>query len=84
MGKQINKKITVTNETPSQCTYIIHSSNQKEMEVREPEIVAEAGEKVPLRVMFAPVYEECTKKFYLYVDQNDEPLECFEFVVTFT
>jgi len=84
MGKYTNKKIAYVNSAPSKANFTLISSNPQEMQVKEASVSIEAGEKTPLKLQFNPVYEECEKTFYLYVDRDEEPCECFEFVVKFT
>lgn len=84
MGKYTNKKIAYVNSTNSRANFTLVSSHPEEMQVKEAETSIDAGEKGPLKLQFVPVYEECEKTFYLYVDKDDEPCECFEFIVKFT
>ena len=84
MGKYTNKKIAYVNSTTSKANLTLVSSHPDEMQVKEAETSIDAGEKAPLKLQFNPVYEECEKTFYLYLDRDDEPCECFEFIVKFT
>jgi hypothetical protein len=83
MGKYTNKKITYVNASDQIANFTLVSSNPTEMEVREAALTIEPGEKGALKLQFNPVYEEITKHYYLYVDRDGQPWECFEFVITF-
>ena len=84
MGKYTNKKISYVNTGENQANFRLISSHPQEMIVKEEEIMIEGGGKGPLKLQFNPVYEECEKTFYLYLDKGGLPCECFEFVVKFT
>lgn len=84
MGKYTNKKIAYVNSGNSKANFTLISSDPQEMQVKEAKVSIDAGEKTPLKLQFNPVYEECEKTFYLYLDRDEEPCECFEFLVKFT
>lgn len=83
MGKYTNKKITYVNASDQIANFTLVSSHPTEMEVREAALTIEPGAKGALKLQFNPVYEEITKHYYLYVDRDSQPWECFEFVITF-
>ena len=83
MGKYTNKKITYVNASDQTANFTLASSHPTEMEVREAALTIEPGAKGALKLQFNPVYEEITKHYYLYVDRDGQPWECFEFVITF-
>ena len=84
VGTESKKKITYENISENNSQFIIKSSNPSLMSLKDEDLQINKGVKEKIQLIFAPIDSECVKKFYLYIDKDDEQWECLEIVVNYS
>jgi hypothetical protein len=83
LGEENRKKITYENNSSDDATFFIKSSHPELMSVKDEELVIRKAVKEKIQLRFAPMIEECEKKYYLYIDKDSSPWECIEIVAQY-
>lgn len=83
VGVDSSKKITYENKQDEAAVYTLTSSHPEIMEVKEPEVAIAGHDKGKFQLRFFAVDSPQTFIIYLYVDENDSPVECIEITAKF-
>ena len=83
LGEECRKKISYENTSPSEALFTIKSSDPDLMSIKNEEILIKPSQKDKIQLSFAPLLNECEKKFYLYINKNNSPWECIEIVAQY-
>jgi len=84
VGVDSSKKITYENKQDEAAVYMLTSSDPDIMEVKEPEVEIAGHDKGKFQLRFFAVDSPQTFIIYLYVDENDSPVECIEITAKFS
>lgn len=84
VGVESRKKITYENISENDSKFIIKSSNPSLMFLKDEVLQINKGIKEKIQLIFTPIDSECEKKFYLYIEKDNEEWECLEIVVNYT
>ena len=83
LGEECRKKITYENASSSDALFIIKSSHPELMSIKDEEILIKRSTKDKIQLRFAPLLNECEKKYYIYITKDNLPWECIEIVATY-